>query len=184
MLKKQNIDSIVFITTILLIGFLSSNMSGTDFFKTSIHLLLIILIGLNNKWPIIVNFIVIFMITFVAFSFDPGTVDWTSYLLYAILSTGLSLLFCVGIYLQRQNTNRDPLKGTMLKWLLKKWPDLSGVALFVIDSIISLLLAGVFFFIVFQQVTIYMILVIIFAVCYFSASNIYFYIVKPRKERL
>ena len=180
---KQNIDSIVLVVAFILMGFLSGSMNQFDFFKTFIHMLLIVLIGFNNKWPIIANFFIFFTINFIAFSFDPGTVGWTSYLLYAILSGLLALLFCTGLYLQRQNVYRDPLRGTILKWLIKKWPDLSGITLFLLDSIVSFLLVCAIFFIIFQHFTISILLIIAFLVLYFSATNVYFYIVKPRMER-
>ena len=184
MRKKENIDSIIVVMAILFMSFFSGNMNQFDFFKTLIHVLLIILIGLNNTWPIIANFFIFFTINFIAFSFDPGTVDWTSYLLYAILSGLLALLFCIGLYLQRQNTYRDPLRGTILKWLIKKWPDLSGLSLFVIDSVISFILICVIFYIVYQQFIISVFLVTAIVVIYFSATNVYYYVVKPRKEKM
>ncbi|MCM2139095.1 hypothetical protein [Vagococcus fluvialis] len=183
MRKKENIDSIIVVMAILFMSFFSGNMNQFDFFKTLIHVLLIILIGLNNTWPIIANFFIFFTINFIAFSFDLGTVDWTSYLLYTILSGLLALLFCTGLYLQRQNVYRDPLRGTILKWLIKKWPDLSGITLFLLDSIVSFLLVCAIFFIIFQHFTISMLLIIAFLALYFSATNVYFYIVKPRMER-
>lgn len=185
MRKKGKIDSIIVVTAILLMGGgLSGNTNQFDFFKTLIPALLIILIGLNNKWPILANFFIFFIINFIAFSFDPGTVDWTSYLLYAILSGLLALLFCTGLYLQRKNINRDPLRGTLLNWLLNKWPNLSGISLFVIDSAISFILICVVFYIVYQQFTISILLITAIVVIYFSATNVYYYVVKPRKEKM
>lgn len=68
---KQNIDAIIVVMAILFMSFFSGNMNQFDFFKTLIHVLLIILIGLNNTWPIIANFFIFFTINFIAFSFDP-----------------------------------------------------------------------------------------------------------------
>lgn len=182
-MKKESVDSIIFVTTFLLMGLLSGNINQFDFFKTLISFLLIIVIGLNNKWPIIANFCIFFIINFIAFSFDPGTVDWTSYLLYAIFSGLLSLVFCIGLYLQRKNADRNPLEGTILKRVYEKWPQLSGIALFFIDSLINFILVGLLFFIIFQELSISTVLLIAVVVFYFSATNVYFYIVKPRIER-
>ncbi|MEG2708174.1 MAG: hypothetical protein RR968_03480 [Vagococcus sp.] len=182
-MQKKTIDSIVLVIFIGLIGVVSGSTNIKEMVMLLLPLILIVGIGLNNTWSIKVNFLIFFVIYFIAFSFDPGTVDWTSYLLYAILSGVLSLLLSLGLASNRKAFNGDPLRGSLLKYLYNKWPQMSGVTLFLVDSLVSFGLLSLLFFILFQPLKPSLLVILAVVVCYFSATDTYFYIVKPRKEK-
>lgn len=174
LLKKTILDGILIFIFLILVSLFSDPNHFTDTLIQILPFFFIALFGIVTNFKPIINFIVLFLILFISFSFDPGTVDWTSYLLYAIMSAILAGLFTRLIIIDKKKNLDSELKGTFLTFLHKKMPNASNLTLFISDVLLSIIAMLLLCSIVFSPLNIKSIILIVVTCCYFSFSNVYY----------
>lgn len=185
---KKSTSDLIF-TLILIIVFISFELiTDPEFnlYETTLSFLPIVLvsfISLNTEIAIKWLSPILFIVFFLSFGFGDDMVDWTSYLLTGIISFVFTIIYSLITKSYRNKKKDDPLQGSILQWLLTKYPNLSLKWLFLIDTLITtVIIASIFMFINFNFS--YLIILISFVICaYFSASSIYYYVFLPKQKK-
>ena len=149
-MKKETADSIflviLFGSLLIVQGFLANSFNLTDILGNLIPVLVIVFINFNQNLSKFLTFSIVFLAFFFLFNLDTeAMVDWSSYLLTGILAGVMaSMYLLLKIVIDNKRTVTDPLKGTILNWLRKKFPTISNGPLFLIDTLISTLIISFF----------------------------------------
>lgn len=187
-MKKEWLDGLFILMLFFIVTLIKSLLThsfdlleiATNFIPALIIALLIFYKNLSK----IVTFIIIFFTFFILLSINPEEmVDWTSYLITGVSAFLISLMYLVlKIVIDNKLPSTNPLQGTTLNWLSKKFPTKSLTFLFILNTLISTVILTFFLALITQNFTLSIFLLCLTISSYFSASNIYFYLYLPKKE--
>ena len=185
---KKSTSDLIF-TLILIIALISLDLiihPEFNLYEATLSFLPIVLVTfISFNTDIAIKWLrpILFIFFFLSFGFGDDMVDWTSYLLTSIICFVLTIIYSLIAKSYRNKKKDDPLQGSILKWLLTKYPNLSLKWLFLIDTLINtVIISSIFMFVNFSFS--YLIFLISIVICaYFSASRIYYYVFLPKTKK-